>query len=56
MIMVFYSDATKVLFRHLLGNVGLKGHVEDADIVRVGALMGPYGPLWVLLDRSWKIT
>lgn len=32
---VFYSDATKVLFRHLLGNVGLKGHVEDADIDRV---------------------
>ena len=26
--------------------------------VRVGALMGPYmgpyGPLWVLLDRSWR--
>ena len=20
------------------------------------ALMGPYGPIWVLLDRSWKIT
>ena len=22
----------------------------------IGPYMGPYGPLWVLLDRSWKIT
>jgi len=32
---VFYADATKVLFRNLLGEVGMKGAAVDADIERV---------------------
>ena len=36
------------------GRVFAQGPRPGWGPVRVGAHMGPYGPIWVLLDRSWK--